>query len=126
MSHKLIAKLGRFGTVEWEALCTEPKGAECRLVCEEGCESWSSVLYDEDGPYHHQDLFDYFEHKKLVGDGPKHRMVDSGNCNVCLWLNDDPSLIPELHEGLETFTLAEFAINTRFNGDETVWTRRES
>lgn len=106
--HRIIVTLGRMGMVEWEARCSEPKGAKCRLTCPEDCESWT-VLHDDQGHFHLAATFD---------DPPsvRHPLTDSGNCTVCDWLNADQSLIPELFGGRGTLVLANLEIVPTWEG----------
>lgn len=118
--HRIIVTLGRMGMVEWQARCDEPEGATCRLTCPEDCESWT-VQHDDEGAFHHQSQFDFFE-KESVGPGPRHRLVDSGACTVCDWLNADQSLIPELFGGRGALVLANLEIVPRWEDSDTGYT----
>ena len=40
------------GGAEYTVTCHEREGADCRLVCEQGCDEWSTVRRDEHGPFH--------------------------------------------------------------------------
>lgn len=110
MTHKLKVSINRW-TVDFGVKCESPEGSDCRLVCPEGCESWT-VQRDEDGPYHVP-----FELEEDGNTFKRHRMVDSGKCNTALWLNDDPSLIPELYDGNE-FVIGEHEITPVWSGPD--------
>lgn len=112
MSHSIIAVLERGGTIRWEARCTAPEGAKCRLDCPEGCESWN-VEHDEQGYFHMTSPFDSLDGSPAA----RHDLVDSGQCNTCDWLNADPSLMPELYNG-RYMVLASIPITTRWEGSE--------
>lgn len=109
MSHSIVAVLERGGTIRWEARCTAPEGARCRLDCPEGCESWV-VMHDDQGHFHLV---------ATLGDPPfvRHAMVDSGQCTICDWLNVDQSLIPELYDGRD-MVLANIPITPQWEGSE--------
>ena len=108
MSHKVIAVLERGGTIRWEARCTAPEGARCRLDCPEGCESWK-ILHDDQGYFHKVETF--------LEPSIRHDMVDSGMCVICDWLNADQSLIPELYDGRD-MVLANIPITPQWEGSE--------
>lgn len=110
MTHKMKFSLDRYG-VNLELVCRSDEGADCRLVCPEGCESWT-IEHDAYGTYHcpHHTEFG-------ISSGVKHKMVDSGECHICLWFNDDPSLIPELYDGTE-FVIGEHEIVPLWQGPE--------
>lgn len=109
MSHRIIAVLERGGTVRWEARCTAPEGARCRLDCPEGCESWRTE-HDEQGYFHKVET--------LLEPSIRHDMVDSGQCNICDWLNADQSLIPELYDGRGDMVLANLEITPTWEGSD--------
>lgn len=109
MSHRIIAVLERGGTIRWEARCTAPEGARCRLDCPEGCESWK-ILHDDQGYFHKVETF--------LEPSIRHDMVDSGMCVICDWLNADQSLIPELYDGRGDMALANLEIVPTWEGSD--------
>lgn len=94
MTHKMKFYIDRYG-IHVEPVCEAPEGSDCRLICDEHCESWV-VERNEHGVFHRvwDDIGGTLTEER-------HLMVDSGECNICLWLNDDPTLIPELYDGKE-------------------------
>lgn len=91
----------------------EPPGADCRLVCEQGCDEWSTVRRDEHGPFH------------LVNDDPadepvQHRMTDNGQCNAVDWLRNDDAGIGDLGVG-SGFEIARFPVRVSWAGDGYRW-----
>ena len=40
------------GGADYTVTCHEQPGADCRLVCEQGCDEWSTARRDEHGPFH--------------------------------------------------------------------------
>ena len=113
MSHRIIAVLERGGTIRWEARCTAPEGARCRLDCPEGCESWRTE-HDEQGYFHKSSPFDSFDALPAT----RHALVDSGQCIICEWLNADQSLIPELYDGRGDMALANLEIAPTWEGSD--------
>lgn len=74
------------GIVVYRPVCHEPRGADCRLVCREGCVEEHDVTHDDDGAFH-------------ISDGERHEMIDAGECQAVLWLEEDFALTPELDAG---------------------------
>ena len=98
----------RMGGAEYTATCHEREGAGCRLVCEQGCDEWSTVRRDEHGPFH------------LVNDDPadepvRHRMTDNGECNAVDWLRNDDAGIADLGPG-SGFEIARFPVRVSWAG----------
>jgi hypothetical protein len=92
--------------ISLEFSCTEPEGADCRLVCppdeayKYGCES-VTIERDEDGtPWHVGYRFDEATGKEV--DSRLHRMVPADRCLILDWDNLDESYCGEpgpLREG---------------------------
>lgn len=99
-------------TVRGDAVCNLGPGADCRVMCPHGCESWTGFSRDEKGPYH---LF--YDHE-IDGDG-RHDMVPmTGNeCNVTLFLNEDYGYIADLHGSRDRFEVGRVAIAPQWEGD---------
>lgn len=114
MSHKMHVTIDRFA-VQFEVTCDEPEGAECRLACDEACESWL-IEHDEEGAFHR--VSGWSDDLPLI-----HRMKDQGECNICLHFGSDPALIPELYAG-DPLKIAEFEIKPEWNGDEYEWSKK--
>ena len=101
------------GGAEYTVTCLEREGAGCRLVCEQGCDEWSTVRRDEHGPFH------------LVNDDPadepvRHRMTDNGQCNAVDWLRNDDAGIGELGPDAG-FEIARFPVRVSWAGDGYRW-----
>ena len=101
------------GGAEYTVTCLEREGADCRLVCEQGCDEWSTVRRDEHGPFH------------LVNDDPadepvQHRMTDAGQCSVVDWLRNDDAGIADLGPG-SGFEIARFPVRVSWAGDGYGW-----
>ena len=101
------------GGADYTATCHEREGADCRLVCEQGCDEWSTVRRDEHGPFH------------LVNDDPadepvQHRMTDAGQCSVVDWLRNDDAGIADLGPG-SGFEIARFPVRVSWAGDGYGW-----
>ena len=93
-------------------VCHEPCGANCRLICAEGCTHYSGIAHDSEGPFH------------SVPIGWRHRMVDAGECQAVLWLEQDPGVTPELAEdGTDLFEIGRFGIRPVWTGDRVEWQR---
>jgi hypothetical protein len=76
--HTLSVTINR-DRVELEVACHEPQGADCRLSCDnEGCGDVETC--NDRGETCH--------------------LSDSGDCQPCLHLNEDPSMIEEWHEAV--------------------------
>ena len=79
-------------------VCHEPHGANCQLICAEGCTYYSGIAHDGDGAFH------------SVSGGWRHRMIDSGECQAVLWLGQDPRITPATAaDGAEPFGSGRFS-----------------
>ena len=101
------------GGAEYTVTCLEREGADCRLVCEQGCDEWSTVRRDEHGPFH------------LVNDDPadepvQHRMTDNGQCNAVDWLRNADAEIADPGVG-SGFEIARFPVRVLWAGDGYRW-----
>lgn len=101
------------GGTEYTVTCHEPSGADCRLVCAEGCAEWSEVKRDSTGPHH------------LVNADPtdepvQHRMTDNGQCNAVDWLRNDDAEIADPGVG-SGFEIARFPVRVLWAGDGYRW-----
>ena len=114
--HEMTVTHGpRMGGAEYTVTCLEREGAGCRLVCEQGCDEWSTVRRDEHGPFH------------LVNDDPadepvRHRMTDNGECNAVDWLRNDDAGIADLGPG-SGFEIARFPVRVSWTGYGYGWER---
>ena len=112
--HEMTVTHGpRMGGAEYTVTCLEREGAGCRLVCEQGCDEWSTVRRDEHGPFH------------LVNDDPadepvQHRMTDNGQCSVVDWLRNDDAGIGDLGPDAG-FEIARFPVRVSWAGDGYGW-----
>lgn len=73
--------------------CLAPPGADCRLVCVEGCESWP------------------------CGD-PPHALMDNGVCNAVEWI--DNTDLGECHTGGEE-SIRNGVVTVEWDGDCWTW-----
>jgi hypothetical protein len=79
--------------VRGEAACHLEPGADCRVTCPKGCEEIEGFSRDDDGrPFH--TVWD-----EAADDEIEHQMVPmtDDDCNVALWLNEEPAWISEQH-----------------------------
>ena len=112
--HEMTVTHGpRMGGAEYTVTCLEREGAGSRLVCEQGCDEWSTARRDEHGPFH------------LVNDDPadepvRHRMTDNGQCNAVDWLRNDDAGIGDLGPG-SGFEIARFPVRVSWAGDGYRW-----
>ena len=112
--HEMTVTHGpRMGGAEYTVTCHEREGADCRLVCEQGCDEWSTVRRDEHGPFH------------LVNDDPadepvQHRMTDNGQCNAVDWLRNADAEIADPGVG-SGFEIARFPVRVLWAGDGYRW-----
>ena len=98
-------------------VCHEPHGAVCRLVCGEGCEDWPAVTRDGGEAFH-----GVYSHDGTLIE--RHRMVDAGECQAVLWLEQDPGVTPELAEdGTDPFEIGRFPILPVWAGGGFEWQR---
>ena len=98
-------------------VCHEPYGANCRLVCGEGCEEWPAITRGSEGTVHGVYRYD----GSLV---ERHRMFDAGECQAVLWLEQDPGVTPELAEDdTDLFEIGRFPILPVWTGDGVEWQR---
>lgn len=114
--HEMVVTHDRDVAV-YTAACLDSDGADCRLVCGEGCEEWPDITRDSDGAFH----VVYSDDGSLV---ERHRMLDSGECQAVLWLEQDPGVTPELAEdGTDRFEIGRFPIRTVWTGGGVEWQR---
>lgn len=98
--------------VEGRAVCEAPEGSNCRVYCDQGCESYS-IERDEIGPHHLVDTFD---------SEMRHDMVPYDGCVVVDWLNAEPDVLPEMRVGgTGDFSLGETPIKPVWEGDYYAW-----
>ena len=91
-------------------VCHEPHGANCRLICAEGCTYYSGIAHDSEGPFHRVPI------------GWRHRMVDAGECHAVAWLEEDPGATPGLAEdGTDLFEIGRFPIRPVWTGCGVEW-----
>ena len=112
-------------TVAARVECRAPEGADCRLHGGPGCdcEAWM-IRRDPDGTAYHLAADDWYLPEGE--ESARHPMV-SGECNVELFLNDDPYLIPELcHDRRALFTIGETRIEPVWTGDSYDWRPADS
>lgn len=108
--HFLDLTLDAASGLSAEARCTAPKGADCRLVCDVGCETFVIERDAAGNPWHIED------------EAPLHRMHDAGHCNVVEYLNAEPADIPDLHQGAPV--RISVAVTPVWEGDFYAWTAR--
>lgn len=111
-------------TVTSRVVCLEDAGADCRLTsaspdCD--CEAWGQIERRADGTVWHA-LTEGYRDLTLPRDVPQwHEVKACNECNVAAFMNEDPSLIPELGQGSESFELARTAIEPVWVGDFYEW-----
>lgn len=96
--------------------CTDDDCIE-RYHCNHGCTSYSGVTRHPDGRVTHgqwtEREFD-----------PHHEMTRGDECNFVVWLEADPSLLPELNERREKFDIGQTAVQPVWDiEDGPTWTR---
>ena len=101
------------GGAEYTVTCHEPPGADCRLVCEQGCDEWSTVRSREHGPFH-------IVNADPTDEAVRHRMVDAGHCNAAEWLTNDAAGIADLGVS-PAFEVGRFPIRPVWAGHSYVW-----
>lgn len=103
-------------TVTVRAVCKAADDANCRLVCNSiDCEYYTEIVRHEDQTFDGETVKRYTHDECDAGMRP-------GECNVCLFLNEDGYMIPELAtKGTRRFTLATVPIKPVWNGDEYEW-----
>ena len=98
-------------------VCHEPYGANCRLVCAEGCEGRPAFTRAGGEAFH---TAYRYRHDGLPIE--RHRMVDSGECQAVRWLEEDPGTTPELAaDGTDPFEIGRFSIRPVWTGDGVEW-----
>lgn len=109
MPHYMVWEYDR-ETVVGKLVCDEPVGALCRLACVDAvCESFN-VQWDADGePWH------------VEGGVWQHMMCDDGQCNVELFVNDDPDSPIVLGPREERREIARTPITPIWEGDFYSW-----
>jgi hypothetical protein len=101
------------GGTEYTVTCHEPSGADCRLVCAEGCAEWSEVKRDSTGPHH-------LVNADPTDEAVRHRMVDAGHCNAAEWLTNGDAGIADLGVS-PAFEVGRFPIRPVWTGHSYVW-----
>lgn len=105
------------GCAAYTAVCRERDGAVCRLVCAEACEDWPAVTRDGGDAFH-----GVYSHDGTLIE--RHRMIDAGECQAVLWLQQDPGVTPELAEdGTDLFEIGRFPIRPVWTGGGVEWQR---
>ena len=98
-------------------VCHEPHGAVCRLVCGEACEDWPAITRDGGDAFH-----GVYSHDGTLIE--RHRMIDTGECQAVLWLQQDPGVTPELAEDrTDLFEIGRFPIRPVWTGGGVEWQR---
>ena len=101
----------------YTAVCLNGDGADCRLVCGEGCEEWPAITRDSGGAFHGV----YGHDGTLIG---RHRMRDAGECQAVLWFEQDPGVTPELAEDENyLFEIGRFPIRPVWADGGVKWQR---
>ena len=114
--HEMVVTHDYDGAV-YTPVCHEPHGADCRLVCGKGCEDWRAVTRDGGKAFHGVYGWD----GSLIG---RHRMFDSWECQAVLWLEQDPSITPELAgDDTDPFEIGRFGIYPVWTGGGFEWRR---
>ena len=109
--HEMVVTHDR-DVATYTPVCHEPCGANCRLICAEGCVYWPGIAHDGDGAFH------------SVSGGRRHRMIDSGECQAILWLEEDDASMSELAEdGTDLFEIGRFPIRPVWTGCGVEWQR---
>ena len=109
--HEMVVTHDCGGAI-YTPVCHEPHGANCRLICAEGCTYYSGIAHDSEGPFH------------SVPIGRRHRMIDSGECQAVLWLEQDPGVTPDLAaDGTDPFEIGRFGIRPVWTGCGVEWKR---
>jgi len=100
--------------------CNAPEGAPCRLVCPDGCDEFDIVNHVTD----------------VIGDDPawllpltaeeradlerRHTLVDGGECNSLLFLENDEAELWEMYDGDPTDARSGPVV-FGWNGDYVTW-----
>lgn len=100
--HEIVWKLDA-DDIRGEAVCNMAEGADCRLTCPKGCESWSTIFHDE-GPYHMAEDWPVLQEER-------HYMAVQVECNICLFLNEDDAWIQELHADRTSHEIGRLTIS---------------
>jgi hypothetical protein len=116
-AHSIVWTFDR-DTVTAKAIC-EDEDCINRYGCVEECEVIYDIRRDESGATH--GVYDW---EGEIKPHLRHEMTKGTFCNVVEYLNADPSLIPELHDGPESFEIGRTAIEPAWQGDDGVlWNR---
>lgn len=114
--HEMIVAHDGGGAI-YTTVCHESHGADCRLVCGDGCEDWPDITRDSGGAFHGV----YGHDGSLIG---RHRMLDVGECQAVLWFEQDPGVTPELAEDKTyLFEIGRFPIRPVWAGGGVEWQR---
>lgn len=98
-------------------VCHEPHGAVCRLVCAEACEDWPAITRDGGDAFH-----GVYSHDGTLIE--RHRMIDTGECQAILWLEEDDASMSELTADTDSlFEIGCFPIRLVWAGGGFEWQR---
>lgn len=123
--HAIRWEYDHWGVVAATAVCHEPAGADCRLTSagpECDCETWGRIERRNDGTIWHE-LTEGHRDLTLPRDEPQwHQVKPDDECNVCEFLNADPSYLAEMStQGHPSFVIAETTIEPVWDFDSYLW-----
>lgn len=106
-------------------VCLEEPGEDCRLTGHCDCEEWGQIERREDGTIWHA-LTEGYRDRDVTRDVTQwHEVKPQDECNVAAYMNEDPSLIPELADGVKPFEIGRTPIEPVWVGDYYEWKRAE-
>lgn len=110
--HELVWTFER-DTVHVRAQCNAAPDATCRLTSDCDCEA-VTYEHDERGHFH-------WGYDSESDDEVRHDMWLGTDCNICLFLNEDPFMLAELSEGSPSFEIGRTPIRPVWRYDYYQW-----
>ncbi|MBF4578917.1 hypothetical protein [Frigoribacterium sp. VKM Ac-2530] len=100
--------------------CIAPEGANCRLVCPDGCEEFSVGSHLTETLGDDRDWLQPLPEQERAALTRRHTLIDGGDCNPLLFLENDEAELWELYDGEPTGARAGHVALT-WNGDYVSW-----
>lgn len=98
--HTITMTIAHSHGIEHKFTCTAPEGAPCRLVCPDGCEEFDLTDHVVDIIGNEDEMLPLSitaeERAELTR---RHTLVDNGECNALVFLENDDAELWELYDG---------------------------
>ena len=101
--------------------CSAPEGAPCRLVCPDGCDEFSLTTHVTDTLGDDREWLMPLTDEERSDLVRRHTLVDSGECNYLLFLDNDEAELWELYDG-DKADAHSGPVDLSYDGDYVGWT----